>query len=100
MAVAAAHWAGRRFFHRSMDQNKKSIWFPAKTYGWGWGPPCAWQGWVVLVSFVALLGTSAWLLLPGKHIGWFFIAEAVLVTALIAICFWKGERPRWRWGKD
>ena len=24
-------------------------WFPAKRYGWGWGPPQTWQGWVVFV---------------------------------------------------
>jgi len=23
-----------------------------------------------------------------------------LVAALIAIFWWKGEKPRWRWGKD
>lgn len=25
-----------------------SYWFPAKRYGWGWGLPSSWQGWVVL----------------------------------------------------
>jgi hypothetical protein len=24
-------------------------WFPAKTYGWGWGLPSTWEGWLVLV---------------------------------------------------
>jgi hypothetical protein len=24
----------------------RKIWFPAKRYGWGWGLPCCWQGWV------------------------------------------------------
>jgi hypothetical protein len=30
------------------------IWFPAKRYGWGWGLPVAWQGWVVLLAWLAL----------------------------------------------
>jgi hypothetical protein len=30
-------------------------WFPAKRYGWGWGLPSAWQGWVVLISYFALV---------------------------------------------
>jgi hypothetical protein len=30
-----------------MDTNEKTVWFIAKRYGWGWGLPCAWQGWVV-----------------------------------------------------
>jgi hypothetical protein len=83
-----------------MKNNAKQIWFPAKKYGWGWGPPCAWQGWLVLVGFVALLAGSALVFLPGKHIGWFFVAEALLVVALIITCYLKGEPPRWRWGKD
>ena len=32
-------------------------WFPAKRYGWGWGPPATWQGWAVLAAFV---GASGW----------------------------------------
>ncbi|HTS17465.1 MAG TPA: hypothetical protein VMP11_07825 [Verrucomicrobiae bacterium] len=31
-----------------MRPNDKRVWFRAKRYGWGWGLPCAWQGWVVL----------------------------------------------------
>jgi hypothetical protein len=37
-----------------MDQ-RGEYWFPAKRYGWGWGPPRVWQGWVVLAIFFALL---------------------------------------------
>ncbi len=82
-----------------MKTKEKQIWFPAKKYGWGWGPPCAWQGWLVLVGFVALLALSAFALLPGKHFGLWFASEAVLVVALIIICLLKGEKPRWRWGQ-
>jgi len=34
---------------------EKKFWFPAKTYGWGWGPPICWQGWVVLIVYIILL---------------------------------------------
>ncbi len=27
-------------------------WFTAKLYGWGWGLPTCWQGWVVLHAYV------------------------------------------------
>lgn len=83
-----------------MQPTEKKFWFPAKKYGWGWGLPCAWQGWVVLLAFFVLLALSALLLLPGMHIALFFMAEGILVTALIIIGCLKGERPRWRWGKD
>lgn len=83
-----------------MKATEPKYWFPAKKYGWGWGPPCAWQGWVVLFCFIALLALSGILLLPGKHIILFFLGEGILITALIITCFLKGEPPRWRWGKD
>lgn len=47
-----------------MTSNDRKIWFPAKRYGWGWGLPVAWQGWVVLLLFAIGIVASAWLL-PG-----------------------------------
>ena len=82
-----------------MKPNEKKIWFPAKRYGWGWGPPKCWRGWMVLLAYFILLGTGAVLLLP-KHPGLFLGYTAILVGALILIGFLKGEKPRWRWGKD
>lgn len=73
-------------------------WFPAKRYGWGWGPPTVWQGWVVLVIFLVLVAGGAFTLLP-SHGPLVFVAYAfVLCLVLVAVCWMKGERPRWRWG--
>jgi hypothetical protein len=82
-----------------LKPDEKKIWFPAKKYGWGWGPPRCWQGWLVLVAYFILIGACAVLLLP-KHNGLFLGCVGILVTVLIFICFLKGEKPRWRWGKD
>ncbi|MES2126507.1 MAG: hypothetical protein V4463_04490 [Pseudomonadota bacterium] len=73
------------------------IWFAAKQYGFGWGLPVAWQGWVVLVGFVVLLsmGTA---LLPAHPVG-FSIYLALLCAVLTLVCYLKGETPGWRWGK-
>ncbi len=30
--------------------SRQPYWFPAKTYGWGWGLPVTWQGWVVTAA--------------------------------------------------
>lgn len=30
-------------------------WFPAKTCGWGWGLASTWEGWPVLLGYLALL---------------------------------------------
>ena len=74
----------------------RSIWFPAKRYGWGWGVPVAWQGWAVLVLWYALLIVGA-CFLAGRHWPAFAGFVAFMVLALIAVCYAKGERPRWRW---
>lgn len=81
-----------------MSANDKQIWFPAKRYGWGWGLPCAWQGWVVIAVWVGLLAGAAFLTLP-RHGGLWIASVVILVVALMTICFLKGEKPRWRWGE-
>ena len=84
--------------NRIMKTNGKRIWFPAKKYGWGWGLPCAWQGWIVLAVFVVLLCVTSALLLPSRHFGLYITSAAVLCISVIVICLIKGESPRWRWG--
>jgi hypothetical protein len=80
--------------------NTPKYWFPAKRYGWGWGPPCAWQGWVVLLSYFALIvGGIPFVHATEGNVA--YIAYVFVLTAiLIAICWLTGERPRWRWGGD
>ena len=79
-----------------MDNSKHTIWFPAKTYGWGWGPPVCWQGWVVMAIYVGLLVAGARWLTPEKPALVIYVIG--LSVALIAVCWWKGEKPGWRWG--
>jgi len=74
-------------------------WFRAKRYGWGWGLPLTWQGWVVLLAFVLLLGLGSALISPAKHLGWHLAYVMGLCAALIGICYAKGEPPKWRWGR-
>ena len=77
----------------------KHFWFPAKRYGWGWGMPTAWQGWLVLGVFAALLGLGAMVFLPSQRHAAFVAYSALLSLLLLAVCWAKGEPPRWRWGK-
>jgi hypothetical protein len=79
---------------------EKQIWFPAKRYGYGWGPPCCWQGWVAMAIWVALLAGGGIILLPAKHVDLFVAWTAIMVVALMILCLIKGDKPRWRWGKD
>jgi hypothetical protein len=70
-------------------------WFPAKRYGWGWGPPATWQGWAVLAVYLiaVVLGAPA---LRGHRLLQ-FLWIAALTVLLIGVCWWQGEPPRWRW---
>ena len=76
-----------------------AYWFPAKRYGWGWGLPTMWQGWVVLVLFIALLAAAPVLFPPRSELGAFLAYVFTLAALLVVICWVKGEPPRWRWGK-
>jgi membrane protein YdbS with pleckstrin-like domain len=77
----------------------KEYWFPTKKYGWGWGLPTVWQGWVVLIAFAVGLTTAAVVLPPSRHPGAFALVMVVASIFLVLVCYLKGEPPRWRWGK-
>ena len=79
-------------------RTERTHWFPAKRYGWGWGFPVTWQGWVVLVAFVGLVGAGFLLFPPNTELVSLVIYVLVLSAVLVAICWTKGEPPRWRWG--
>jgi len=69
-----------------------------KTYGWGWGPPCTWYGWLVLLAYCALLPLAVVLFPPHKNMPCFLASVLGLSSVLISICWWTGEPPKWRWG--
>ena len=77
-----------------------TYWFPAKRYGWGWGIPTAWQGWLVLVAFIALAILGTFVLPPHRQFWPYAAYVAVLCALLIGVCWLKGEPARWRWGDD
>ena len=82
----------------SEKQSTPRYWFPAKPNGWGWGPPCAWEGWLVLLAFVMLLFTAGRFFVQYQNLPGFLVNVLVLGGVLIAVCLWKGEPPRWRSG--
>jgi hypothetical protein len=75
-------------------------WFRAKQYGWGWGLPLSWQGWLVLAAFVALMVLGALIFPPRTELAWYLIYVVLLTGLLTGVCWLKGEPPRWRWGDD
>ncbi len=91
-------------WQKYFTNNPKGYWFKRKLYGWGW-TPVRWQGWLVILIYVAVLVYSFKLVenREDSAIDIFtsfaprFLAYSI---ALIYICYKKGEKPRWQWGEE
>jgi hypothetical protein len=81
-----------------MNESAPRYWFPAKRYGWGWGFPITWEGWAVFAAVAALVAAGVWFLEPDEQPLRFIAYGLTLAAVLVAVCWWKGEPPRWRWG--
>ncbi|MDP3987334.1 MAG: hypothetical protein Q8P81_03870 [Nanoarchaeota archaeon] len=87
--------------------NPKGYWFKRKLYGWGW-VPVRWQGWIIVLAFIGIL------LLNGTYFAskispngkptifdfvLFFGIIIISVIILFKVCYKKGEKPKWSWGR-
>ena len=88
---------------RSGHADRSHYWFAAKRYGWGWGLPLRWEGWLVYAIVLSLIvaGSFVFFVVPlrvavGAYVGYCL----VIATLLFAICWVKGEPARWRRGDD
>ena len=79
-------------------EDREKYWFPAKRFGWGWGPPSTWQGWAVLAGYIVAVAMIGAFFSPDQHPLIFPIGIAFATCLLIGICLKKGEPPGWRWG--
>lgn len=83
-----------------MVQDNDKKWFPTKKYGIGWGLPVTWQGWIVLLSYTLLIIIGGITLTnPPDRIPLFLAYTFILTGLLILICWKKGEKLNFRWGK-
>lgn len=108
-AVGLVFFAGALIFAwipiyiRYAQDNPQKLWFKRKLFGWGW-TPVTWQGWLVLAIYLLVVfGFSLTVdeSSPRQEVFFTFIFPITLLTILlIRICYRKGERPRWQWGKD
>ena len=73
-------------------------WFAPQRYGYGAGLPIAWQGWAVLLIYLATV-TGALLLLGERNPASYAIL--IIATAILLVIAARTTRGgwRWRWGK-
>ena len=83
-----------------VKDNPKGLWFKQKRFGWGW-TPVRWQGWLVIVIYVALLFLATKTIdeKTPDAVPYTFLALVILLTAaLFAVARKYGEKPKWNWG--
>ena len=79
-----------------LKDNPEGYWFKRKLYGWGW-TPAKWQGWFAILVWLVLFVFAVekmdheWL----KNL----IVIIIMTGLLIYVCYKKGEKPKWQWGK-
>ncbi|MEO5810181.1 MAG: hypothetical protein ABIR51_09040 [Sphingomicrobium sp.] len=74
-------------------------WFAPRRYGLGTGLPISWQGWVVSLAFIFLLGLAYYLFGNNDLRALAIVVPAILGYVLIAVWTTKGGW-RWRWGGE
>lgn len=80
-------------------------WFSKRKYGFGWGLPATWQGWITIIIWVSLVIFSTKLLPSNKQapvgetLPWFGVL-GVLTLLLITVCYITSGKPEWHWGND
>ncbi|MEJ2086336.1 MAG: hypothetical protein P8Y44_11760 [Acidobacteriota bacterium] len=82
-----------------MGEEDRRYWFPAKRYGWGWGFPVRWQGWVVMIVWTIGVIVGCLKISP-INTAIFLGFLVIMIVVLVGICYATGEPPRWRWGGD
>ena len=75
-----------------MDEGPE--WFAPKRYGFGTGAPISWQGWVVMIGYIVLVISLAFL---SRYRTAQLFASIVPLTAVFLVICAKTTRGGWRW---
>ncbi len=90
-----------------MKDNPKGLWFKMRLYGWGW-VPVKLEGWLVVFGFVGIVLLNGFYFSSkvspnGESTLWdlilFFGVILISMVFLFWICYKKGEKPQWNWGR-
>ena len=75
-----------------MVQGRNDAWFAVKSFGYGVSLPITWQGWAVILAYVAIVVLTAIFLVPLASIAIMAVATPLLLW--VAYVRSDGE---WRW---
>lgn len=83
-----------------MAKDDPDVWFEPKRFGLGAGLPVAWQGWALLIGYLAaVLALSQ--VLAARHRVAFVAVTIALTLAMMAVAAQHTRGGwRWRWGED
>jgi hypothetical protein len=74
-----------------------SEWFKPKRYGYGAGLPISWQGWVLMIGFLAIVTVAA-VVLDKRPLLLFPLLLPATAAFLIIVA--RKTRGGWRWRWD
>jgi hypothetical protein len=77
--------------------DKKTVWFPAKKNGWGWGKPTAWQGWFVQMLYLFTVGFISFSVDPKIELLKWILLVSISTLILLVVYYVKGDAPSWKW---
>lgn len=69
-------------------------WFLPTRYGYGSGLPIAWQGWALILGYIAVLAAAS-LLIPHSLV--VYAAVVVSITIILFVICARTTRGGWRW---
>jgi hypothetical protein len=74
-------------------------WFAPKRYGYGASLPISWQGWAVMLGYLALIGLTLFLI-PYSLIA--VVSIVIMLSTVLVVIMARTTRGgwRWRWGDD
>jgi len=78
-------------------------WFPPKRYGYGAGPPIAWQGWALTISYTLLVIGTAFGIANADPVIQASGGALVLFATVLFVCIARARTRggwRWRWGEQ
>lgn len=79
-----------------LEDAMKDYWFPAKKYGFGWGLPQTWQGWVTVAVFLLCLELATYFFQPRENPVLYSLVVVLLSAIFLVVVYLKGEPSGFR----